>query len=1117
MSTKILPSADATDQLGQSTANGDDSNLRWKGVFKDLRVEGDLTVSGNTTTVTSTNTTIADTLIELNSGDTDANTNDIGIIMERGTTGDNAAIIWDESEDKFVVGTTTATGSSTGDLTVTTGTLVANLDSGSTLTEVKVATELNDANGNELLGVTATASAVNHLALANAATGNNPSITAAGDDTNVGIDFQLKGTGSFDVHGTSDTSAQIKLYEDTDDGSNYIGLKAATIANSYTLTLPTGVPASNGLSLVANTDGTCSWNSVSAGGLSDNSVGFAKLADIDGFTVIGNVTTAVGTDGNPEEVRIYDEDNMASNSATALATQQSIKAYVDAQTVSNADWNGDDLAILNGGTGASTAADARSNLGLVIGTDVQAYNAQLTTVAALNSGDGNFIVGDGTDFVVESGATARASLGLGSIATQAANSVAITGGSVSGITDLAVADGGTGASTAADARSNLGLAIGTDVQAYSGRLADIAALAVTDGNVIVGNGTNFVAESGATARASLGLGSIATQAADSVTITGGSVSGITDLAIADGGTGAGTAAEARANLGLEIGTDVQAHSARLDTLAGLDATLGNFIVGNGTTYEAQNIADARTSLGLGSIATQAANSVTITGGSVSGITDLAVADGGTGASTAADARSNLGLVIGTDVQAYSAQLATFSSLNSADGNIIVGSATGFVAESGDTARASLGLTIGTDVQAYDEQLDDLAGLTPTDGNFIVGDGANFVLESGATARTSLGLGSIATQAADSVTITGGSVSGITDLAVADGGTGASTAADARSNLGLVIGTDVQAYNGKLADIAALSVTDGNFIVGDGSNFVAESGDTARASLGLAIGTDVQAYSGKLADIAALAVTDGNVIVGNGTNFVAESGATARASLGLTIGTDVQAYNAKLGDISNNLTSSAAELNYLDIDTLGTSQASHAVTTDSNNKLTHAGDLLVTGAGKGITINNGDLTVYGDGTITNSLTVNNKLSLSGSIASLTADNLKADDALIEINYLGDDSSNTHDLGIFGRVDSATTKYQGLIYDGADDVWKFFNTTTYPGGDNYISNESNSPLQVDTVLVKKSVPATSVGASGDKAGMITAGNDDGTRYIYFCHTDYDGTSNIWQRVALSTDTW
>jgi len=55
-------------------------------------------------------------------------------------------------------------------------------------------------------------------------------------------------------------------------------------------------------------------------------------------------------------------------------------------------------------------------------------------------------------------------------------------------------------------RTTLGLAIGTDVQAYDAELTAIAGLAVTDGNIIVGNGTTWVAESGATARTSLGLG-----------------------------------------------------------------------------------------------------------------------------------------------------------------------------------------------------------------------------------------------------------------------------------------------------------------------------------------------------------------------------------------------------------------------------------------------------------------------------------------------------------------------------------------------------------------------------------------------------------------------------------
>jgi len=356
------------------------------------------------------------------------------------------------------------------------------------------------------------------------------------------------------------------------------------------------------------------------------------------------------------------------------------------------------LPVANGGTGGATAAAARTSLGLVIGTNVQAYDAGLADIAALAVTDGNFIVADGANWVAESGSTARTSLGLGSIATQNADSVTLTGGTITGITDLAVADGGTGASTAADARTNLGVAVGTDVQAHDDNLDDIAGLATTDGGFIVGNGAAFVLESGTTARASLGLGTMAVQDDDDVTITGGTLDGVVItnstiggggvLAVDSGGTGADTAAGARTNLGLVIGTNVQAYDAELAALAGLTSAADKvpYFTGSGTAALTDlpsfgrtliantSAADARSDLSLGSIATQNSNSVTLTGGTITGITDLAVADGGTGASNAADARTNLGLVIGTDVQAQGATLTSLEGLSLVQGDLLYATA-----------------------------------------------------------------------------------------------------------------------------------------------------------------------------------------------------------------------------------------------------------------------------------------------------------------------------------------------------------------------------------------------------------------------------------------------------------
>ena len=95
-------------------------------------------------------------------------------------------------------------------------------------------------------------------------------------------------------------------------------------------------------------------------------------------------------------------------------------------------------------------------------------------------------------------------------------------------------------------------------------------------------------------------------------------------------------------------------------------------------------------------------------------------------------------------------------------------------------------------------------------------------------------------AMSSVNITGGSISGITDLAVADGGTGASNQADARTNLGLVIGTNVLAYDANLQSFVntfTLPTTDGTsgqVLSTDGAGTIAFSTPSAGISTGKAI-------------------------------------------------------------------------------------------------------------------------------------------------------------------------------------------------------------------------------------------------------------------------------------------
>ena len=186
-------------------------------------------------------------------------------------------------------------------------------------------------------------------------------------------------------------------------------------------------------------------------------------------------------------------------------------------------------------------------------------------------------------------------------------------------------------------------------QTLNDNLTTISDLDPLDGTFIVGDGTKFVSETPSEVRSSLSLGNMAMQNADNIvvtggSITGGSITGITDLSVADGGTGASNAFQARLNLNVDVaGTDNSIDVTLTNvpsnflTLSGQEITVGIVPIELGGTA-ATSAEGARANLRLGSIATQDSTAISIVGGTITGITDLTVADGGTGASNAADAR-----------------------------------------------------------------------------------------------------------------------------------------------------------------------------------------------------------------------------------------------------------------------------------------------------------------------------------------------------------------------------------------------------------------------------------------------------------------------------------------------
>jgi ferritin len=376
-----------------------------------VTITGNLTVNGTTTTAASTNTVVTDKLLELGNGTTGAPAGDSGIIIERGDS-NNAFIGFDESADKFVVGTGTFDGSSSGNLAISTGTLIANIQGNVVGNLTGQASDISNHSTSDLsegtnkyYTDTRVQSFIRSIDVISGSSQISGLTASQLSDNSVqinGVDVELGDSVTFSQisNGTGTISGSSQLTSDFDtryintngdgviSGSSQVNANSITnfdtnvrdyirsldvISGSVTAAHISGLDTGDlsegtnkyytdtrvrdylrstdvisGSSQV-NVTQTANYSSINQYSDSkvktklntDNVVSGSSqlLSDLDGRYIQINGDDIVSGSQQILDLVSVDEDNFASNSATKVPTQQSVKAYVDskAQSQDNTD------------------------------------------------------------------------------------------------------------------------------------------------------------------------------------------------------------------------------------------------------------------------------------------------------------------------------------------------------------------------------------------------------------------------------------------------------------------------------------------------------------------------------------------------------------------------------------------------------------------------------------------------------------------------------------------------------------------------------------------------------------------------------------------------------------